>query len=58
LSKVKITIEVDEAIVRDFEEVAQDKRAKIRGGYLAWVVANALKEHVERRQGKPIELTE
>lgn len=57
MGKVKITIEVDEAIVKNFEEV-DDRRAKRRGNSLPWVVVNALRQSIERRQGKPIKLTE
>lgn len=57
MGKVKITIEVDEAIVKNFKEV-DNKRAKVRYVNLTWVAANALKEGIERRQGKSIKLTE
>lgn len=58
MSKVKITVEVDEAIIRNFEEVSQDKRAKLRMASLTRIIVSALKQSIERRQGKPIELTE
>lgn len=57
MGKVKITIEVDEAIVKNFEEVG-DKRAKLRHTNLALAVVNALRQSIECRQGRPIKLTE
>ena len=58
MGKVKVTIEVDEAIVKNFEEVDQDKRAKRRDNSLSWVAVNALRQSIERRQGKAIKLSE
>ena len=58
LGKVKITIEVDEAIVKRFEEVNQNPRSKRSRFYLKSIAVNALKETVEYWQGRPIKLSE
>ena len=58
MATIKITVEVDEAIIKNFEALSQDNRTKLRITNMSYVINQALKTSIERRQGKPIELTE